>query len=88
MPPLLNTLAVEIAGMVAIWSATTDIKTGKAATNKAWTIDFADNKVGFCLLVIFKAGFACFAVAYLLYALDLTGNPTTAIKNVISFPKV
>lgn len=66
MPLTLNLIATEIAGLIALWSVASDLRTGKAATSKTWTVDFAHNRIGFCLLVAFKVAFVAFAAAMLL----------------------
>jgi len=76
----LNLVAIEIAGLIALWSVANDLRTGKAATSKAWTVDLADNRTGYLLLVACKIGFVSFAAAKLLHAVGLIGDPVAALK--------
>lgn len=85
MPLTLNLVAIEIAGLIALWTVVNDLRTGKAATTKTWTVDFAHNPVGFCLLVAFKIAFVAFAAAMLLHALGLIGDPVAALKQALPF---
>jgi hypothetical protein len=85
LSPTLNLVAIEIAGLIALWSVASDLRTRKAATSKAWTVDFAHNRIGFCLLVAFKVAFVAFAAAMLLHALGLIGNPVAALKQAMPF---
>lgn len=85
MPLTLNLVAIEIAGLIALWSVVNDLRTRKAATSKAWTVDFAHNRIGFCLLVAFKIAFVAFAGAMLLHALGLIGDPVAALKQALPF---
>jgi hypothetical protein len=81
----LNLIATEIAGLIALWSVASDLRTGKAATSKAWTVDFAHNRIGFCLLVAFKIAFVAFAAAMLLHAFGMVGDPVAALKQAAPF---
>jgi hypothetical protein len=81
----LNLVAIEIAGLIALWSIANDLRSRKAATSKAWTVDFAHNRIGFCLLVAFKIAFIAFAAAMLLHALGLIGDPVAALQQALPF---
>jgi hypothetical protein len=85
LPLTLNLVAIEIAGLIALWSIANDLRSRKAATSKAWTVDFAHNRIGFCLLVAFKIAFIAFAAAMLLHALGLIGEPVAALKQALPF---
>ncbi len=86
MPLTLGTAVFAIAGLVALWSVASDIRSGKAATTKpAWTIDRQENPGGFWFTVLCKAAFVGFAIALLLHALGLIGDPVAWIRQTFPF---
>ncbi len=86
MPLTLGTAVFAIAGLIALWSVANDIGSGKAATTKpAWTIDRDENPGGFWFTVLCKAAFVGFAIAVLLHALGLIGDPVVWIQQTFPF---
>lgn len=74
MSPLLRAALFEILGLWSLWSIVNNLRTG-IATNGKMTIDIRDNAGGFYLTIACKAAFAGFAMAVLLNALGLIGDP-------------
>ena len=84
MSPLLRAAFFEIVGLWSLWSIASDLRTG-IASNGRMPIDIRDNAGGFYLTVACKAGFVCFAIAVLLNALGLIGDPFAWIARTLPF---
>lgn len=74
----------EVAGLIALWSVTSDIRNG-AATARTWTIYFNENPLGFLLVVLVKTGFVFLAVAVLLHSFGMVGDPIAALQQALPF---
>jgi hypothetical protein len=74
----------ELMGLVSLWSLIKDISTG-TTTNRGTTIDVRDNPGGFYLIQFCKACFVCFAVAVLLNAFGLIGDPFVWMRQNLPF---
>jgi hypothetical protein len=53
--------------------------------SRGWTCAIDDNPVGFCLIISMKAGFVGLAIAEILYAFGLVGDPFALIKHALPF---
>jgi hypothetical protein len=82
-PPFIATV-FGIIGLFAIWGIQKDITTG-TATSRGWTCTIDDNPFGFCLIVCTKAAFVGLAVAEILHACGLVGDPVANIKHALPF---
>jgi hypothetical protein len=79
MPP-----AFLILGLAAIWGIGKNITTG-TASSRGWTCTIDDNPIGFCLIVSMKGAMVGFAIAEILFALGLMGDPLARIKQALPF---
>jgi hypothetical protein len=84
MSPHMRAAVFEIMGLWSLWSIMSDLRTG-IATNGRMPIDIRDNAGGFYLTVACKAGCICFAVAVLLNALGLIGDPFAWMARTFPF---
>lgn len=84
MSPFLTAAFFEILGLISLWSMIGDLRSG-STTNRGMTIDAKENPGGFCLVMLCKAGFVCFAIAVLLNALGLIGDPLVWMRQNLPF---
>jgi hypothetical protein len=84
MPPAFIATVFGILGLAAIWGIGKNITTG-TATSRGWTCTIDDNPVGFCLIVATKGAMVGFAIAEILYAFGLSGDPIARIKQALAF---
>jgi hypothetical protein len=63
-----------LIGLYSLWAPINELRTG-IATSRRGTIDLRENPGGFYRLIFIKAAFVCFAVAVLLNAFGLIGDP-------------
>jgi hypothetical protein len=84
MPPILITGFFLVLGLYSLWALANELRTG-IATGRRSTIDVRENPGGFCLLIFIKAAFVCFAVAVLLNALGLIGDPFVWMRQNLPF---
>ena len=84
MSPLLRAAFFEILGLWSLWSIANNLRTG-VATNGKMTIDLRQNAGGFYLTIACKAAFVCFALAVLLNALGLIGDPFAWLARTFPF---
>jgi hypothetical protein len=84
MSPLLRAAFFEILGLWSLWSIMSDLRTG-IATNGRMPIDIKENAGGFYLTIACKAAFVCFAIAVLLNAFGLIGDPFAWLARTFPF---
>jgi hypothetical protein len=84
MPPPINAAVFLILGLAAIWGIGKNITTG-TASSRGWTCTIDDNPIGFCLIVSMKGAMVGFAIAEILFALGLIGDPLAGIKQSLPF---
>jgi hypothetical protein len=84
MPPAVNAAVFLILGLAAIWGIGKNITTG-TASSRGWTCTIDDNPIGFCLIVSMKGALVGFAIAEILFALGLIGDPIARIKQALPF---
>lgn len=84
MPPAFNAAIFGILGLIAAWAIRNNIRSGTASSH-GWTCTIDDNPFGFCLIVSMKAVFAGFAIAEILHAFGLVGDPFAYIKHAMPF---
>jgi hypothetical protein len=54
-------------------------------SSRGWTCTIDGNPVGFCLIISMKAGFVGVAIAEILYAFGLVGDPFAHTKHALPF---
>ena len=74
MLPTLVTLFFAALGFASLWSLMKDLGAG-STTNRGITFTARENPGGFYLTMFCKAGFVSFAIAVVLHALGLIGDP-------------
>jgi hypothetical protein len=84
MSPTLIAVFFAVLGFVSLWSIMNDLGTGLASGRRS-TIDIRENPGGFYLVVFCKAAFVCFAVAVILNALGLIGDPFVWMRRTLPF---
>ncbi|SDR91359.1 hypothetical protein [Bradyrhizobium canariense] len=84
MSPTFNGIIFGILGLAALWGITKNIRTG-TATSRGWTCTLDDNPIGFCLIVCVKAAVIGLAIAEIMYALGLSGDPIKDIQHAFPF---
>jgi hypothetical protein len=84
MSPILRAAFFEIVGVLSFFSIVKDLTAGNT-TNRRMTIDARENPGGFYLVMLCKAGFVCFAVAVILNALGLIGDPFVWVQQTFPF---
>jgi uncharacterized membrane protein len=84
MSPTLITGFFVFLGLYSIWALANDLRTGLARSRNS-TIDVRENPGGFYLLVFIKAAFICFAIAVVLNAFGLIGDPFVWMRHYFPF---
>jgi hypothetical protein len=84
MPPAFIATVFGVLGLCAIWGIRQNITSG-TVSSRGWTCTIDDNPVGFCLIISMKAGFVGLAIAEILYAFGLVGDPFALIKHALPF---
>ena len=84
MSPLARAAFFEALGLWSLWSVVNDLRSG-SATNGRMTIHARENPGGFYLTVACKAAFVAFAVAVVLNAFGLTGDPSAWFARTFPF---
>lgn len=84
MPPAFIATVFGILSLAAIWDIRKNILSG-TASSRGWTCTIDDNPVGFCLIVAMKGAIVGLAVAEILYAFGLVGDPIAHIKHALPF---
>jgi hypothetical protein len=82
MPPTAIAFVFGIFGLLAIWGIQRDISSG-SATSRGWTCTVDDNPIGFCLIVSVKVFVVGLAIAEILHACGLAGDPIANIKRML-----
>ena len=82
MPAPFIAAVFAILGLLAAWSIRRDIIRG-TASSQGWTCTLDDNPVGFALIVASKGLMLGFAVAVVLHAFGLVGDPVVAIRHAV-----
>ncbi|MBR2118314.1 MAG: hypothetical protein V4458_11440 [Pseudomonadota bacterium] len=82
--PLLAITVLCAAAVLGAWFIVGEIVSGQTSTKAKSSISRADNPGGFWLTIMIKAAFVVFAVAVLLHALGLTGDPIVWLRE--TFP--
>ena len=84
MPPAFTATVFGILGLIALWAIRNNIRSG-TARSQGWTCNIDDNPIGFCLIVSMKAAFVALAIAEILHAFGLVGDPFVNIKHALPF---
>ena len=84
MSPILRTLFFAALGFFSLWSLMKDLGAG-STTNRGMTINVSENPGGFYLTMFCKAAFVCFAIAVILNALGLIGDPFVWLAQTFPF---
>ena len=84
MSPTLVTGLFLLAALYSAWAMVNDLRTG-TTRNRNSTIDVRDNPGGFYLSIFVKAAFMCFAIAVVLHALGLIGDPFLWMRQNLPF---
>ncbi len=85
MPPAaLKAIFFAGLGFFSLWSIMNDLGSGNA-TARNMTIDARENPGGFYLTVFCKVAFVCFAVAVVLNAFGLIGDPFVWMREHFPF---
>jgi hypothetical protein len=84
MSPTLIAAFFAVLGFVSLWSIMNDLGTGNASTRGS-TINVREKPGGFYLVVFCKAAFFCFAIAVVLHALGLIGDPFVWMRQTFPF---
>jgi hypothetical protein len=74
MSPIITTGFFLVMGLYSAFAMVNDLKTGTAQI-RGGTIDVKEFPGWFYLLIFIKAAFICLAVAVVLHAFDLVGDP-------------
>lgn len=82
MPPAFIATVFGLLGLAAIYGIRKNIISG-TATSRGWTCTIDDNPVGFCLIVAMKGALVCFAIAEILFAFGLAGDPVAQIRDAL-----
>jgi hypothetical protein len=82
MPPTAIAIIFGIIGLLAIWGIRQNIRSG-SATSRGWTCTIDDNPIGFCLIVSVKVFVIGLAIAEILHAFGLAGDPILHIKHML-----
>jgi hypothetical protein len=82
MPPAFIATVFGFLGLCAIWGIRQNITSG-IASSRGWTCTIDDNPTGFCLIVSMRAAFVVFAIAEILYAFGLVGDPLAQIRRAL-----
>jgi hypothetical protein len=82
MPPATIAIVFGILGQMAIWGIQRDIRSG-SATSRGWTCTIDDNPIGFCLIVSVKVFVIGLAIAEILHAFGLAGDPIVRFKQML-----
>jgi hypothetical protein len=85
MSPFLRAAFFEALGLWALFSVWKNLKTGVIDNNRGWVIARRDNPGGFYLYTAVNALFVGFAVAVVLNALGLIGDPFAWVTQTFSF---
>jgi hypothetical protein len=83
MYPFLRAIFFELLGMWSAYYLWKNLKTGIIDTGRGWTIDRRENPAGFWAYTLFGAFFVVFAIAVLLNAIGLTGDPFAWINRTL-----
>lgn len=83
MPPILTGFFLLI-GLYSLWALVNELRTGIATSNRS-TIDVRENPGGYYLLIFIEAAFGSFALAVLLNAFGLTGDPFIWMRQKLPF---
>ena len=81
MSPTLRAIFFEGLGFAALWSIIQNLSTG-IWRNRGFTIDVRENPGRFYLIMFWQAGFVGFAIAIILHALGLIGDPFVWMEDV------
>jgi hypothetical protein len=84
MSPVLRDAFFAAVGLFSLWSLTKDLATGNAQ-GRRMIINVDENPGGFYLVVFCKVAFVCFAVAVILHALGVLGDPYVFIAQHLPF---
>lgn len=84
MPPILIPGFFLLIGLYSLWALMNELRTG-IATSRRSSIDVRDNPGGFYLLIFIKAAFVCLAVAVLLNAFGVIGDPFVWMRQNLPF---
>jgi len=87
MSPLLRAAFFEALGLWSLFNVWKNLRTGIIDNKRGWTIDRRDNPGGFDLTTLANMLFVIFAIAVLLNALGLIGDPFVWIKQAFAFMK-
>jgi len=87
MSPLLRAAFFEVIGIWSAFQIWKNLRTGIIDNKRGWTIDRRDNPGGFYLYTLANVLFVIFAIAVLLNALGLIGDPFVWIKQTLWFMK-
>ncbi len=85
MSPLLRAAFFEAIGIWSAFHIWKNLRTGIIDSKRGRTIDRRENPGGFYLTTLANVLFVCFAIAVLLNALELIGDPFVWIKQTFSF---
>jgi hypothetical protein len=84
MSPIVTAAVFGLLGLAAIYGIRKDIISG-SATSRGWTCTIDDNPVGFCLIVAMKGALVGCAIAEILHAFGLAGDPVAQIQQALPF---
>ena len=79
MSPALIATVFGFLGLCAIWGIRQNITSG-TASSRGWTCTIDDNPAGLYLIISMRAAFVGLAIAEILYAFGLIGDPFAYIK--------
>jgi hypothetical protein len=84
MSPIVTAAVFGLLGLAAIYGIRKNIISG-SATSRGWTCSVDDNPVGFCLIVAMKGALVGCAIAEILHAFGLAGDPVAQIQQALPF---
>jgi len=80
MYPFFRAIFFEVIGLWSAYQIWKNFQTGTIDTGRGWTITRKDNAGGFWLYTLFNVAFIAFAIAVLLNAIGLIGDPFHAVN--------
>jgi hypothetical protein len=84
MSPIVTAAVFGLLDLAAIYGIRKNIISG-SATSRGWTCSVDDNPVGFCLIVAMKGALVGCAIAEILHAFGLAGDPVAQIQQALPF---
>jgi hypothetical protein len=84
MSPIVTAAVFGLLGLAAIYGIRKNIISG-SAMSRGWTCTVDDNPVGFCLIVAMKGALVGCAIAEILHAFGLAGDPVAQIQQALPF---